>query len=143
MRLHRSAHTVYKTQYHIVWVTRFRRKVLVPGVERYLRVKLVEVRKWYPDWEYVAIGIEPDHVHLHLVIPPKYAVSWVVETLKKNASRALSEKFAFLKQVYWDEDGIWTKGYFVSTVGANEAIIRRYVAMQGQEDAGQAQSEWF
>ena len=143
MRLHRSAHTVYKTQYHIVWVSRFRRKVLVPGVERYLRVKLEEVRKWYPDWEYVAIGIEPDHVHLHMVIPPKYAVSWVVETLKKHTSRALSEKFAFLKQVYWDEDGIWTKGYFVSTVGANEAIIRRYVEMQGQEDAGQAQLEWF
>ena len=142
MRLHRSAHTVYKTQYHIVWVTRFRRKVLVPGVERYLRVKLEEVHKWYPDWKYVAIGIEPDHVHLPRVIPPKYAVSWVVETLKKNTSRALSEKFAFLKEVYWDEDGIWTKGYFVSTVGANEAIIRRYVEMQGQEDAGQAQLEW-
>jgi len=143
MRLHRSAHTVYKTQYLIVWVTRFRRKVHVPGVERYLRVKLEEVRKWYPDWEYAAIGVEVDHVHLHMVIPPKYAVSWVVETIKKNTSRALSEKFAFLKEVYWDEDGIWTKGYFVSTVGINEGIIRRYVAMQGKEDAGQAQLEWF
>ena len=142
MRLHRAAHTVYKTQYHIVWVTRFRRKVLVPGVQRYLRVKLEEVRKWYPDWEYVAIGMEVDHVHVHMVIPPRYAVSWVVGTIKQNTSRALSEKFAFLKQVYWDEDGIWTKGYFVSTVGINEGIIRRYVEMQGQEDAGQAQLEF-
>ena len=142
MRLHRAAHTVYKTQYHIVWVTRFRRKVLVPGVQRYLRVKLEEVRKWYPDWQYVAIGMEVDHVHVHMVIPPRYAVSWVVGTIKQNTSRALSEKFAFLKQVYWDEDGIWTKGYFVSTVGANEAIIRRYVEMQGQEDAGQAELEF-
>ena len=142
MRLHRAAHTVYKTQYHIVWVTRFRRKVLVPGVQRYLRVKLEEVRKWYPDWQYVAIGMEVDHVHVHMVIPPRYAVSWVVGTIKQNTSRALSEQFAFLKQVYWDEDGIWTKGYFVSTVGANEAVIRRYVEMQGQEDAGQAQLEF-
>ena|SRR3989338_69833 len=142
MRLHRAAHTVYKTQYHIVWVTRFRRKVLVPGVQRYLRVKLEEVRKWYPDWQYVAIGMEVDHVHVHMVIPPRYAVSWVVGTIKQNTSRALSEKFAFLKQVYWDEDGIWTKGYFVSTVGANEAVIRRYVEMQGQEDAGQAELEF-
>ena len=142
MRLHRAAHTVYKTQYHIVWVTRFRRKILVPGVQRYLRVKLEEVRKWYPDWEYVAIGMEVDHVHVHMVIPPKYAVSWVVGTIKQNTSRALSEKFAFLKQVYWDEDGIWTKGYFVSTVGINEGIIRRYVEMQDQEDAGQAQLEF-
>ena len=143
MRLHRAAHTVYKTQYHIVWVTRFRKKILVPGVDRYLEVKLQEVRKYYPDWEYVAIGMEPDHVHLHMVIPPRYAVSKVVETLKSNTSRALVEKFGFLRKVYWDEDGIWTKGYFVSTVGANEAIIRRYVEMQGQEDAGQAQLEWF
>ena len=142
MRLHRSAHAVYKTQYHIVWVTRFRRKVLVPGVQRYLRVKLEEVRKWYPDWEYVAIGMEVDHVHVHMVIPPRYAVSWVVGTIKQNTSRALSEKFAFLKQVYWDEDGIWTKGYFVSTVGINEGIIRRYVEMPGQEDAGQAELEF-
>ena len=142
MRLHRAAHTVYKTQYQIVWVTRFRRKVLVPGVQRYLRVKLEEVRKWYPDWQYVAIGMEVDHVHVHMVIPPRYAVSWVVGTIKQNTSRALSEKFAFLKQVYWDEDGIWTKGYFVSTVGANEAVIRRYVEMQGQEDAGQAELEF-
>jgi putative transposase len=142
MRLHRAAHTVYKTQYHIVWVTRFRRKVLVPGVQRYLRVKLEEVRRWYPDWEYVAIGMEVDHVHVHMVIPPRYAVSWVVGTIKQNTSRALSEKFAFLKEVYWDEDGIWTKGYFVSTVGVNEGIIRRYVEMQGQEDAGQAELEF-
>ena len=142
MRLYRSAHAVYKTQYHIVWVTRYRRKILVPGVDRYLHVKLEEVRKYYPDWEYAAIGMEVDHVHLHMVIPPKYAVSFAVETLKKNTSRALSEKFAFLKQVYWDGEGIWSTGYFVSTVGVNEALIRRYVEMQGQEDAGQAELEF-
>ena len=143
MRLHRSAHAVYKTQYHVVWVTRYRRKILVPGVQRYLHVKLEEARKWYPDWEYAAIGMEVDHVHLHMVIPPKYAVSQAVDTLKANTSRALSEKFAFLHTVYWDGEGMWSTGYFVSTVGINEALIRRYVDMQGQEDAGQAQLEWF
>ena len=77
-----------------------------------------------------------------MVIPPKYAVSFAVETLKKNTSRALSERFAFLAKVYWDREGIWSTGYFVSTVGVNEAIIRRYVEMQGQEDAGQAELEF-
>ena len=71
MRLHRAAQTVYQTQYHVGWVTRLRRTVLVPGVARYLRVKLEEVHQWYPDWKYVAIGSEPDHVHLHRVIPPQ------------------------------------------------------------------------
>ena len=129
---------MYKTQYHIVWPTRFRRKILVKGVDQYLRIKLQEVRKYYPDWEYLEIGTDLDHVHLHMIIPPKYAVGTVIETLKKNTSRALREKFAFLSKVYWDKKGIWAVGYFVSTVGINEGIIRRYVEMQGKEEAGQA-----
>ena len=143
MRLIKSAHSVYRTQYHIVWVTRYRRKILNKGVVEYLKTKLQEVRKYYPDWEYIEIGIDVDHVHLHMVIPPKYAVSMVVETLKKNTSRHLSQKFCFLKDVYWDNDGVWSKGFFVSTVGINEAIIRKYVQMQEKEDTGQTKFEFF
>lgn len=142
MRLIKSAHSVYRTQYHIVWVTRFRRKILTKGVAVYLETKLLEVRKYYPDWEYIAIGIDVDHVHLHMVIPPKYAVSMVVETLKKNTSRHLSRKFRFLKKVYWDKEGIWSKGFFVSTIGINETIIRKYVRQQEKEDTGQTEFEF-
>jgi len=53
MRLRKSAHTVYKTQYHIVWITRYRRKILVKGVKDYLKIKLLEIRKYYPEWEYL------------------------------------------------------------------------------------------
>ncbi len=62
MKLHTAAHTVYKTQYHIVWVTRYRRKILVEGVAAYLRIKLQEVQKYYPDWHLMEIGIDKDHV---------------------------------------------------------------------------------
>ncbi|MHB9054319.1 MAG: IS200/IS605 family transposase [Thermoleophilia bacterium] len=106
MRLGKAAHTVYKTQYHIVWVTRYRRKILGKGVESYLGIKLQEVRRYYPDWEYVEIGIDRDHVRLRMIIPPKYPVSKVVETIKKNTSRSISKKFAFLEKVYWDGKGI-------------------------------------
>jgi len=116
MKLKKSAHTVYKTQYHIVWITRYRRKILVKGVKDYLKIKLLEIRKYYPEWEYLEIGIDLDHVHLYMVIPPKYAVSKVVETIKSNTSKALKIKFAFLKKVYWDDRGIWAKGYFVPTL---------------------------
>ena len=142
MRLIKSAHAVYRTQYHIVWVTRYRRKILNEGVKEYLETKLQESRKFYPDWEYIAIGIAVDHVHIHMVIPPKYAVSKVVETLKKNTSRHLSLKFRFLVQVYWDREGIWSKGFFASTVGINEAVIKKYVEMQEKEDTGQTEFEW-
>jgi len=87
------------------------------------------------------MGIKQDHIHLYMVIPPKYAVSMVVETIKKNSSRALSKKFPFLEKVYWDKKGIWGKGYFVSTVGINEDIIRRYVQSQEEEETGQAKLE--
>ena len=76
-----------------------------------------------------------------MIIPPKYSISEVVETIKKNTSKCLREKFSLLKRVYWDEKGIWGKGYFVSTVGINEEIIRKYIEMQGKEDTGQAELE--
>ena len=85
------------------------------------------------------MGIAEDHVHVHMVIPPKYAVSMVVETLKKNTSRELNLKFRFLKKFYRDNEGMWSTGFFVSTVGINERIIKKYVEMQGKEDTGQAQ----
>ena len=142
MRLKKLAHTVYKTQYHIVWVTRFRKAILGPkGIKSYLTIKLKEVNKHYPDWEYKEVGIRKDHVHIHIVIPPKYAVSYAVETIKKNTSRHLRGKFQFLQKVYWDGKGIWGAGYFVSTVGINEEIIKRYVEMQAREDTGQAELE--
>ena len=105
------------------------RTILTTGVKSYLKIKLQEVKKYYPDWEYVEIGIDVDHVHLHMIIPPKYSVSEAVETVKKNTSRLLRKKFSFLKKVYWDNKGVWCKGFFVSTVGINEAIIRRYVEL--------------
>ena len=78
-----------------------------------------------------------------MLIPPKHAVSKVVETIKPNTSKALKLQFAFLKRVYWDDQGIWAKGYFVSTVRVNKRIIKEYVKMQEKEDTGQAKLELF
>jgi REP element-mobilizing transposase RayT len=101
-------------------VTRFHRKILVAGVAQCLQIKLQEVGQYYPDGYYTEVGIDTNHVHLQMIIPPKYSVSFAVETVKKNTSRALWEQFAFLDKVYWDCGGIWSKGFFVSTVGINE-----------------------
>jgi len=78
MKLYRAAHTVYKTQYHIVWITKYRRKILVTGVKSYLKIRVQEIRKYYLDWEYMETGIKQEHVHLYVVIPPKYTLSKVV-----------------------------------------------------------------
>ena len=94
MKLQQAAHTVYKTQYHVVWVTRYRRKILVKGVAQSLRVVLQEVRKFHPDRFLEEVGIEADHVHLHMVIPPQYAVTRVVNTLKSVTSNKLKQRFS-------------------------------------------------
>jgi putative transposase len=142
MKLRKQAHAVYQTQYHIVWITRYRRKILVKGIETYLKIKFLEITKYYPDWDFVAIGCDKDHVHIQIIFPPKYSISKVVETIKSNTSKALKSKFStFLKKIYWDNNGIWGTGYFVSTIGLDENIIKRYVENQGKEETGQAQPE--
>ncbi|MDE1975559.1 MAG: IS200/IS605 family transposase [Patescibacteria group bacterium] len=138
MRLLKQAHTVYQTQYHIVWVTRYRRKILVKGIDSYLKTLITkEFREFFPDIYVEEVGIDKDHIHIHCVIPPKYAVSKIVEAWKSNTSRLMKEKFhEFLMRVYWDGEGIWGTGFFVSTIGLNEKIIKAYVAQQGKHDAG-------
>ena len=112
------------------------------GIAKYFVVVLKEVRKFYPDWFIEEVGVDEDHVHLQMIIPPKYSISGVVSTLKSVTSKRLREKFShFLKKVYWDDEGIWARGFFVSTVGVNEETIRKYVRYQGQQDAGQAELE--
>ena len=79
VKLHDAAHTVYKTQYNIVWETRFQHRILVEGVATYLWVKLQEIRIYYPDWQLTEIRIDKDHhVHMHMVIPLKDSVSIAV-----------------------------------------------------------------
>ena len=141
MRLRKSSHSVYRTQYHIVFVTKYRRKILTRGVSQYLKVILQEIRKFRPDIDFMEIGIDNDHVHLHVIIPPKYAVSHVVRDMKSNTSRRLKAKFGFLKKVYWGTSSVWSAGFFVSSVGVDEQTIRNYVRWQGKEDNGQAELE--
>jgi len=124
--------------YHIVWIPRYRYKVLVKGVAEYLAIKLDEIRKWYPEVEYVERNIQPDHVHIVVSFPPRYSISRIVGVMKSNTGHALREKFDFLQERYYGRGGIWSVGYFASTVGLDEATIRRYVKYQEQEDFGQA-----
>lgn len=137
MKYYRQAHAIYHTEYHIVWIPRYRRKVLVPGVAKYLIFKLNEVRKWYPDVVYLERNIQLDHVHILISIPPRMSISSVVNIIKTNTSTALKKRFPFLHKLYPHKEGIWSVGYFVSTVGINEQIIRKYIREQKKEDSGQ------
>jgi putative transposase len=107
----------------------------------YLEEVLKKIRDYYPQIEVLEINHDQDHIHLLVSIPPKLSVGEVVRIIKANTARMLKKKFDFLKKVYWGNEGIWSDGYFVSTVGINEETIRKYIQQQGLEDFGQAQLE--
>jgi putative transposase len=124
--------------YHIVWIPRYRFKILNEGVAEYLKIKMDEVRKICPEIEYLERNIQVDHIHIVVSFPPKYSVAKVVQVIKQNTGRALFEKFEFIKKRYWGRGGIWSDGYLVSTVGLDEETILKYVKSQEREDLGQA-----
>lgn len=107
-----------------------------------MEIKLDEIRKHHPEIEYIEKKIQADHVHLLVSFPPKYSVAQVVQILKQNTGGALKGKFDFLKDRYHAAGGIWSVGYFVSTVGLDETMIRNYVCYQEKEDLGQAKLEF-
>ena len=138
MKLRKQSHCVYSCEYHVILATKYRRKIFNDGIFAYMVERLKAIRDHYPEIEILEIGHDLDHVHMLVSIPPKMSVGKVIGIIKANSSRRLKEKFPFLKDVYWGTDGIWSDGYFVSTIGINEQIIQKYIAHQGQEDSGQA-----
>ena len=133
-----SGHTVYRTEYHIVWIPKYRRKILNPGARGYLRKLLPKVLREMPGVEMVEMNMQVDHIHAVMIIPPKYAVSDVIGRIKGRSASMLREKFVWLERTYWKENIVWSPGYFVSTVGLNEETIVNYVRWQGGQDSGQA-----
>ena len=80
-----------------------------------------------------------DHLHLVLIIPPKFSASDVVARLKGESASMMRNKFTFLEKVYWKENIVWSPGFFLSTIGVNEKTIKQYVYFQGKQDSGQNQ----
>ena len=135
MRIRQLNHSVYQIQYHIVWGTKYRRKILKYYVRAELIKSLYRVQRIYPDWYFHKINTGDDHVHLLMEIPPKYPVSEVIQKLKAHSSAHLRKRFKFIDEIY-TRSGIWSVGYFVSTVGLNEENIKRYIELQSKYDTG-------
>lgn len=141
VRYRKQAHAVYHCEYHLVLPTKYRRQVFNEGVFAYFEIKLKEISQYYPEIGFEQVNHDTDHVHFLVSVPPKMSVGSVVRIIKANTSRSLKTKFSHLKELYWGTDGIWSDGYFVSTVGIHEEVIKKYIVNQGKEDAGQAMLE--
>ena len=134
MRTRSLNHSIYKHQYHIVWVTKGRRKILQRYVVPELKHSLFEILKKYPTLFIVSLNTDQDHIHIQIEIPPNIAVSDAVCALKAGSSHHLRKKFKFIRDIYLEKDGIWSVGYFSSTIGLNEDQIKRYILWQGKKE---------
>jgi putative transposase len=137
MDLIKLAHCVYHCDYHVVIVTKYRREIFNPGVFAYFKVRLAEITEHYPQIKLKQLNHDKDHLHLLISVPPTMSVGKAVGIIKANTAKDLKQKFPFIKQTYWGTDAVWSEGYFVTTVGANEAAIKKYIEAQGREDLGQ------
>jgi putative transposase len=125
----------------VVLVTKYRKAIFNEGIFAYIDKKLAEVTEHYPLIRFKAVNHDKDHVHFLISIPPTMAVGTVIGIVKQNTSREMKQKFPFLRKVYWGTDAVWSEGYFVSTVGIDEAVIQAYIENQGKKDAGQTKFE--
>ena len=127
------AHTSYRCKYHIVMVPKYRRMIIYNR----LRKDIVEIIKILlnrkPDVRIIEGEACPDHIHMLLEIPPKYAVADIMGYLKSRSTLMIFDRHANLKYKYGNRH-FWAKGYFCDTVGKNEKVIREYIQTQLQED---------
>jgi len=141
MDIRKQGDCAYQCEYHLVLVSKYRREIFNAGRFEYFKKIMGQVREGLSEIRLLTMNHDKDHIHLHLSIPPKMRVSDVVRTIKSISGRLLKKKFEYMRKAYWGVDGIWSDGYFVSTVGINEYAIKRYIEQQGKEDMGQAQLE--
>ncbi len=137
MRTQCLNHSTYELQYHIVWGTKYRRKWLKDYVKQELIKSLYSTAKKYPTLHMVAINTDQDHVHLQIEIPPDITIADAVCAIKSRSSLHLRKRFKFIDKIYLEKDGIWSVGYFVSSIGIDEERIRKYIEHQGKQEKPQ------
>ena len=129
---HSLSHSKWLCKYHIIFTPKYRRKIIYNKYRESIR-DIIKSLCSYKGIEILEGYLMPDHVHLLLSIPPKYSVSSIMGYLKGKSSLMIFERHANLKYQFGNRH-FWSIGYYVSTVGLNEATIRKYIQDQEKED---------
>lgn len=125
----KGAHTKHRVMYHIVWIPKYRKRVLKGEIAdriKELIIECAEVNRWRID----EINIQPDHVHILIQLRPDISISKAVQLIKGKSSRVIRKEFPSLEEFYWG-DSFWCEGFFVETVGhLNLQSIQDYIRNQ-------------
>lgn len=135
------AHTKWECKYHVVWIPKYRRQALYAELRKHLGPVLRELARQRE--VVVEEGhLQLDHVHMLLSIPPKYAVAQVLGYIKGKSAIHIARSYLGRRQNFTGQH-FWARGYYVSTVGRNEAAIREYIRKQQADDQRLDQLEMF
>ena len=126
------SHTKWECKYHVIFIPKFRRKALYEQLRKDL-AELFHRLAAQKESRIEEGHLMSDHVHMMISIPPKYAVSQVVGFIKGKSAIHLARVYGERKRNFVGQH-FWARGYFVSTVGRDEAVIREYIRHQEQED---------
>lgn len=127
------SHVIYKCDYHIVWVPKYRYRILTGMIKELVESDIRMLCEW-KSCEIAEMNVQIDHVHLVVSIPPKVSISEFMGILKGKLAIKLFKSYPDLKKKpYWGNH-FWARGYFVSTIGLDEEMIRKYVKYQEEEE---------
>ena len=126
------SHSKWECKYHVVFIPKCRRRTLYKELRKHLG-EVFRTLARQKDSQILEGHLMPDHVHMLIAIPPKYAVSQVIGYIKGKSAIHLARVYGEKKRNFVGQH-FWARGYFVSTVGRDEAVIRDYIRHQEQED---------
>ena len=125
-------HAKWDCKYHLVFIPKCRRKVLYGDLRKHLG-EVFRTLAEYKECRVEEGHLMPDHVHMMISIPPKYAVSQIVGYIKGKSAMHLARTYSERKRNFAGMN-FWARGYYVSTVGRDEAVIRDYIRNQEEDD---------
>ena len=125
-------HPKWDCKYHVVFIPKKRKKMIFGAIRKHLGTVLHEIAG-QKECRIVEGHLKPDHVHICISIPPKHAVSYIVGFIKGKSAISIARRFMGRAKNFTGEN-FWARGYFVSTVGLDEEMVRAYIRHQEKED---------
>ena len=140
-RFRKLSQTIWHCQYHIIWVPKYRYKVLSGKIAREVE-NCVRTFSEQLGCEIVELNIQMDHVHLLVLVKPKVSISGYMGTIKGRTAIRIFNRFRKLKEKpYWG-NRFWARGYCVDTVGLDTEMVRKYIKHQEQKERISEKSEY-
>lgn len=144
MPFHRSSHAVFECQYHVIWVTKYRKRVMTLQHEREYCGQVLKRAAAEYGMNILEIEVDEDHVHLQVEIPPQRSVGRGIGILKSVSARLMFKRFGYFRRKLWAGE-LWGDSYFVRTVGegVTAALVRRYISSHSEKGLEPAQGNLF